>query len=433
MGVIVKQSSLGLIANYIGVALGFVNVMLIMPFILSAEEIGLINLILSVVLIINPFFALSSVQIQDRYFTHIKEKQEIFNFSFSILVLGTLLFILIFLLGKPLFIKYYEPNSPEIIPYFWWIYLVCFIMNFAGLAESYSTINNQYHIAAFSREVLYRILIMICLVGFYLQLYDFKSYSYLHFIMYGISGVAIIFYLYKQKLFQFNLKFPKFSTSHLKSISTFGIFTILTGLASIIAIRIDLIMLGSMSGLKDVGIYSIAMFMASVIEIPRKTVIKSALPIIRSAINENDLSKVVQIQYKSIINLTLIGGFILTVIISNLNAIYSIVPNGEIYRTGFFVVILIGVSKIIDNLTGLNDNIIISSRYYKLTVIFIIILATLSAILNYLFIPVYGLTGAAISTLIATAIVAIIKTLALRLIFKEKIYQSSISYILRFT
>ncbi|MCO5248030.1 MAG: oligosaccharide flippase family protein [Chitinophagales bacterium] len=432
MGVIIKQSSLGLIANYLGVILGFVNVMLIMPFILSAEEIGLINLILSVVLIINPFFALGAVQIQDRYFTHVKEKQEIFNFSLRLLVIGTLLFTLIFLLGKPLFIKYYEIKSPEIVPYFWWIYIVCFIMNFASLTESYSTIHNKYHVAVFSREILYRILIFICLTGFYFHFYNFKSYTYLHFVMYGLSGIAILLYLYKQGTYQLHFKQPQFSPSTLKDITKFGALTILTGLASIIAIRVDLIMLGSMSGLKDVGIYTIAMFMASVIEVPRRTVIRSALPIIRTALNDKDISKVAQIQFKSVITLTIIGGYILTLIIVNLHSIYAIIPNGEIYKAGFFVVLLIGISKIVDNLTGLNDNIIISSKYYGLTVVFIMLLAIISATLNYLFIPIYGISGAAISTLMATVIVAIIKTLALRLILKEKIYNSSVLFILIF-
>ena len=106
MGTIVKQSSLGLIANYVGIVLGFVNVMLIMPSILQAEQIGLINLILAVMFIVYPILDFSAAQIINRYFTHVENKQEIFNYSFLISCTGALFFAFVFWLGKPLFIEY---------------------------------------------------------------------------------------------------------------------------------------------------------------------------------------------------------------------------------------------------------------------------------------------------------------------------------------
>lgn len=422
MGTIVRQSSLGLVANYVGIILGFVNVMLIMPSILQAEQIGLINLILAVIFIVYPVLDFSASHIINRYFTHVENRQEIFNYSFMISCTGAVVFGFIFWVGKPFFVHYYQENSPEIIPYYWCIYVFSIIMSWTALAENLSIINGKYHVSIFSKEVIFRICILIILIGLSFHLYSFHTYIYLHFLMYGLSGIVILLYLKRQGLFQLSRVWPKFQPAQKKKIYKFGVFTIFSGLAIVIATRIDMIMLGSMEGLKDVGIYTIAMFMSSTIEVPRRAIIQSSAPIIRVFFNERNIEKVAQIQYKTIMNLILIGGFMLTLIVINLQSIYAFIPNGSVYAKGFWVVFFIGLSKMADMMAGSSDEILVSSKYYIYNLVFIIILTIISIGFNYLFIPLYGLTGAAVATLISTSIIVIIKSLTMRYLFNIKPY-----------
>lgn len=422
MGTIVKQSSLGVIANYLGIILGFVNVMLIMPSILQAEQIGLINLILAVIFIVYPVLDFSASHIINRYFTHVKNRQEIFNYSFLISCTGAIFFGFIFLLAKPLFVKYYQENSPEIIPYYWWIYVFSIIMSWSALVENLSVINGKYHVSIFSKEVLFRVGIFILLIGLSLHLFQFSTYVSLHFLMYGISGILILIYLKRKGLFYFNRSLPKFSSTQKKNIYKFGFITIFSGLAYVIATRIDLIMLGSMEGLKDVGIYTIAMFMITTLEVPRRAIVQSSAPIIRMLFNEKSIDKVAQIQYKTIMNLLLIGGFMLTLIVINLQSIYAFIPNGSIYSKGFWVVLFIGLSKIADIIAGCSEEIFTSSKYYVFNLIFIIILTIFSVSFNYLLIPLYGLTGAAIATLISSTLMVLIKSSVIKYLFKINPY-----------
>ncbi len=432
MNTIARQSSLGLIAIYIGIVLGFVNVLLIMPALLSAEEIGLINLIFSVVMLIYPLMNFSATQILKRYFTHVKDRQEIFNFSFLISCFGAIFFAFLFYFGEPIFIKYYKTNSPEILSYFWWIYVVCIMMSWTDIATSYATVQGRFHLSAFSREIFYRLGIMFSLGVLFVQWISFSQYIYIHYILYGLSGLLIILLLFRQGLFRVTLRLPPFSRSVNKSIFKYGSFTVFIGLASVIAVRIDLIMLGSMEGLKDVGIYTIAMFMATVIEVPRRSVLQSSEPIIRMAIKENDIRKAAQIHYKTILNLLFIGGLLLVVLASNLNSIYSLIPNGEVYKQGFWVVLFIGMAKISEIFGGSIQEIILSSRYYIVSIVFIVLLAVSTISLNYYLIPIYGLNGAAVSTLISAALIAIIKNLIFKFIFKEKVYNYTIVAVILF-
>lgn len=423
MGTIVRQSSLGVMANYVGTILGIINVLLIMPYVLQAEQIGMINLILAVIFIVYPILDFSAAHIINRYFTHVTDRQEIFNYSFLISCTGALFFGLVFLLGKPFFVQYYQEKSPEIIPYYWLIYVASIMMSWIGLIETTSVINGKYHISIFSKEVLFRVGIFIILIGLYFHLFDFSTYILLHFSMYGISGILILIYLKRQRFFEFSRALPKFSPQLKKNIFRFGVITIFSGLASVIATRIDMIMLGSMEGLKDVGIYTIAMFMSATIEVPRRAILQSSGPIIRVLFKEKEIDKIAQIQYKTIMNLLLVGGFMLTLIIINLQSIYAIIPNGSIYSKGFWVVFFIGFSKIAELFAGSSDEIIVSSKYYGFNFIFLIILTVFSVSFNYLLIPIYGLTGAAIATLISSSFVVLIKSLVLMYLFKINPYK----------
>ncbi|MCO5231423.1 MAG: polysaccharide biosynthesis C-terminal domain-containing protein [Chitinophagales bacterium] len=432
MSSIVKQSSLGLVANYFGILLGFLNVMIIMPYILLPEQIGLINLIFSVITLVYPVLDLSALHIMNRYFTHVKDKQEIFNFSFILALVGAMLFLLLFALFKPVFVHYYQENSPLILPYYWWIYVVSVLFSWATLIEYFAIIHGKYHVTVFFKEVLIRVGVFVLLGAYAMHLFSFNFYVYLYYTIYAIIGFLILVYLRWNHLFDFKFRWPIFSLQQKKNISKFGALTILSGLASVIAIRIDMIMLGSMDGLKGVGVYTIALFMATIIEIPKRVILSSSAPIIRSFMKNHEMDKVFQIHYKTILNLMIISGFIFVILASNIHSIYAVIPNGHLYIGGTAVVLFLGLSKLIEMLAGSNDEIILASRFYIVNLVFIVILMVLAVSLNYFLIPKYGLPGAALATLICSITIVIIKFLVFKRLFNHIVYDRNILKVILF-
>jgi len=65
---------------------------------------------------------------------------------------------------------------------------------------------------------------------------------------------------------------------------------------------------------------------------------------------------------------------------------------------GKWVIFFIGLSKIFDASTGINVVIIGHSKYYYVGLFFIFFLAGISVWLNNLLIPIYGITGASVTT-----------------------------------
>lgn len=417
MGVIIKQSSWALVANYVGVLLGFLNVMIIMPAVLQPDQIGLVNLILSSAFIIYPFMDFSASQLLNRYFTQVKSPQQMLNVSILVYMTGILSFFLLFLFGKSFFIAYYQENSPQIIPYFWFVFALAVVLGWQVILETYNTIFKHLHINVFVKEVIFRLLITLSITLYALKQIPFETYIYLHFGTYVMVVLILLFFIIGKGHFSLQLTLPDFNRDQVKDMGKYGSFVLLTGMASVLAVRIDTLMLGSLKGLTEVGVYTLAMFMTALIDIPRRMILQSSFPVIRSSIHLDDWENIKNIQQKSVLNLVLICSIMFMMIMINVEDIYQIIPKGNLYKDGAWVVLFLGLARLVEVSNGVNNEIFQASKHYKYILVFFVFMAFSTISLNYVFIPDYGYKGAAFATFLASIIMTIIKVVTFKKVF----------------
>ena len=75
------------------------------------------------------------------------------------------------------------------------------------------------------------------------------------------------------------------------------------------------------------------------------------------------------------------------------------------------MVFTIGLSKYSDVILGNNNSIIFNSKYYKMVLFLGVLLVFVVVGLNFIFIPMYGINGAALATLIAIGMYSLAKLL----------------------
>jgi O-antigen/teichoic acid export membrane protein len=161
-------------------------------------------------------------------------------------------------------------------------------------------------------------------------------------------------------------------------------------------------MLAGERGLVSAGIFIIASYIAGVIEIPRKAIAQISIPLISSSLLNNDLDHIRTMNRKSALNQLIAGGLVFLLIWANIDEIFYLIPKGETYGEGKYVVLFIALVKVLDIATGLNLEIILYSKYFRFATLLIICSAILAFSLNLWLIPLYGFTGAAIATVLTT-------------------------------
>jgi O-antigen/teichoic acid export membrane protein len=181
----------------------------------------------------------------------------------------------------------------------------------------------------------------------------------------------------------------------------YSLFSFFGGIASIIVSNIDIIMLSSLAGLDDTGIYAIAFYIGSAITITRQSIYKISSPVIADAFKERNFDLIEQIYKRSSLNQVLAGGLLFCGVIASLYNLMDILPKE--YSGGAMVIIIIGLANMFDMVTGINGAIILNSKHYRFDFYSTVLLIIITVILNYLLIPIYGIVGAAIGT--GTAII----------------------------
>jgi len=141
-------------------------------------------------------------------------------------------------------------------------------------------------------------------------------------------------------------------------------------------------------------------------------------PMVAKAINTNDNKNLNELYQKSSTNLLIICGFFFLLINLNIVSFYELM-NNQFYADAIWVVLIISIAKLIQMSFGCGPAILATSSFYKITLPFSISMAISVYFLNDYLIDLYGINGAAISTLIVLFLFTVLKVLYIN--FKLKI------------
>ncbi len=393
--------------SYIGVGIGIVNQMYVATKFLSVEQLALSRLLFENSLMFAAFAHLGTPFIADKFFSLFRDDEEKHNGILPFLLLlpfiGALLFSLIYLACADAIRAYYIEQSPLILRYYLLVIPLTAFWIYISVLDAYCRNNSRIAIPNFIREVYLRLanLALILIFGF-----GWISFDWLLYLMVASYALAVvILFVYIRHLGKWYWRMPNRSiltNPLLWQILGYGGFTLLGGIGVNIMLFIDRSMLAGERGLLSAGIFIIATYIAGVIEIPRKAIAQISIPLISSSLQNNDLEHVQTMNRKSALNQLIAGGLFFLLIWVGIDEIFYLIPKGETYGEGKFVVLFIALVKVFDIATGLNSEIILYSKYFRVATLLIIGSAILGFSLNLWLIPLYGFTGAAIATAITT-------------------------------
>jgi O-antigen/teichoic acid export membrane protein len=181
-------------------------------------------------------------------------------------------------------------------------------------------------------------------------------------------------------------------------------FLFTAAIGGTITAKIDTFMVSSQLGLAQTGVFTIAYFMAVIIDIPFRSLNMISMPIVSGYLKNKDYGKVQELYKKVSLNQMIAASLLFVLIWINIDSIFAILPNGDKYVAGKYVVLFIALSRLIDSSFNFGLSILSLSRYYYYYLFFIFFLSALTIGTNLIFLPLYGISGAALSTFISFVI-----------------------------
>jgi O-antigen/teichoic acid export membrane protein len=206
-------------------------------------------------------------------------------------------------------------------------------------------------------------------------------------------------------------------------------FLLISAVASVLAPTLSSFFITAEMGLSYTGIFAIATYIAVMVSIPYRSMTAIASPQLATAIKENNQRETAHLMQQVSRSILLIGCTILCMIWLNIDLIFHILPNGELYASARNVVLLLGVSQLFIATCSITSSALNYSRYYAFSLIFSILLTVSSIILNNNLIPSHGMNGAAMSNLISYAVYFILIVITVRLTLRTSTFTRKHIYI----
>jgi len=406
MGIVQKQTLRGTAWSYLGAGLGFINIILLSPKVFTTGEIGVVQVLLSFATILSQFSGLGFTNVINRLFPYFRDPREKHNGFFAL----SLAITLIGFIAALIVIKFYTPHfeeinmdrSPLISEYSFYIPALLLITLLFNLLDNYNKVLYDAVLGTFLKEFLFRVFNFALICLFWVGVIDFDGYIFGYVVCQGIPLVVMTVYLVIRG--EISLKFkPGFITPELKKqILMLSFFGILTGFSSSILTTLDKVFINRFLGEGQVGIYAIASYFAVLIMIPGRSMAKISIPFLADSWKKDDLHTIDDLYLRSSINQYAIGLLIFIGLMVNIDNIFRLLPDE--YGTSGAVIILISIGNVVSVSTGINSVVLSTSALYRYQTWLMFLLIVLFVGASLIFIPLFGMTGGAVASMISNII-----------------------------
>ncbi|MDP6908589.1 MAG: oligosaccharide flippase family protein [Flavobacteriales bacterium] len=420
MGVIRRQSIQTSILSYLGVGLGYINVVLLFPVFFEPEQFGLTRVLIAVIGVSAQFALFGMTNAIIRFFPRFREGDEdrhhgLLGLALFSGLIGIAIVAGILVLAQPWIISHYQEKSALVVQFYsllfpFLLFEVCFQIFTSYTRALYHSVVN-----VFFRQVFLRVATLALILAYHFQLIDFSSFMLLFIGQFGLMALGLAVYLVYIGKFNLSLDRSFLTPSLKKDLIQYSSFTMLSSVGALFLMNIDVIMISSMIGLGDTAFYAVAFYIVALMNIPRNALSNISIPVVSDAWKRNDHETIQKIYSKTSINQLLAGTLLFVGIWANEANIFRILP--EAYGGGKWVLLFVGLARLVDVGFGVNGGIITTSDWYKFDTYANLVLLVVTIVLNLIFIPVYGITGAAIATAISLLSFNIAKYLFLKIKF----------------
>ena len=424
MGVIARQSIKGALANYLGVAIGFFVSFFVLTKYLTQEEIGLTRVLVDAAMLFSSLAQLGTNSSIVKFFPWFKTDPSvspsqadsspktgeqpvpnhgIFGLSLLLPLAGFTIFALAFLIFREPLLAVYSQNAPLLADYFYLLPMLTFFALYLAVFETNASVLLRITVPKLVREVGIRLFNLATYLLYGFDLISLDTFVWMFCASYGLAMLLNIFYLFTLGHISFRIDRHFLTRDRVREIGRYTLFMTAAALAGNIPL-FNSLFLGAKAGLALTGVYTIASYIANVVETPYRSLGAISRPVVAAAVKEDNWAEVNRLGRQVSLHQLLVSLLIFYVIWINIDALFAVIPNGRDYVSGVGVVLLLGLAKALNSSLSIAGDILNFSRHYAWGLLFITVLTVGAIVFNNLLIGPMGISGAACATLFSYAI-----------------------------
>lgn len=399
MGIVFRQSIKTSVIILGGAVLGILTQYL-STLVLPVNLVGISRNLINQGVVLQNFLLLGTSSVTYLYlqrFSDQRQKQSVLlTLCLLVPIVTTALFCIFYFLFKDYIITRFQLKDQDSIrEFFAWLPVFGLAWAYLNLMEYYLIGKMKTALANFMREILLRILGLALIGFFYWGLIDFHEYIISSILIYFIPLLLLFYFAARENDFRPSFRFRSLSFKEYKDVTLFSWYHLLSSVSVTLLAYVDSLMLAPLSknGADDVAVYSIAQLLISMLFIPYRALSVSAIPKINEVYTAGDHPKLNNLYGRTNLNILIASTVMFLLVLSNVGNAVAILPEGYSALAPLLLILTIG--RAVDVATGLNSELISITPYYKFNFRISLLLLVVVAALDRIYIPQYGVYGAA--------------------------------------
>lgn len=448
MGVIARQSIKGTIVTYLGVFVGFLTTFFVLTRFLTAEEIGLARVLIDTGTLFIGLAQLGTSSSIIRFFPYFKKNgapdtnqrtrsdrpqersvcggesggPEDFNepvahrqkaqsvsegdehagFFFWTVIIPlfgfTLLAFIYWLLHDPIADVFAE-KSDLFVNYYYAVLPLAFFMLYQTIFETNANVLMRIVFPRAVRELFLRLFLLAAYLLYAFRVVSMDGFVTLLCCAYGLAALMNIIYLFAYGHISLRPNFHFVTRDLAVKYILYTIFQITAAVATVLAPFISSYYITATMGLEYTGIFAIATYIATMVSIPNRSLNAIANPQLAQTTKDNDRAGLSRLLKQVSNNSFLVGAFILSLILINMDVIFLVLPNGDVYSVARFVILYLGLAQLTIATFNATISVLNFSKFYFLSLLYSFVLTVSAIWFNNILIPAWGMEGAALASL----------------------------------
>jgi O-antigen/teichoic acid export membrane protein len=416
MSTIRRQSIISSGLVYFGFGLGFLYTILFAKG-FTPDQYGLTNMFMALGSIMYYVGNLGMPTYIYKFFPYYRDhlpqrRNDMLTWALLAGLVGFLLVLLAGLVFKGFVIRKFSSQSPELVQYYYWIFPFGFGLSFYSLLEAFAWQLKRSVLTSYFREVQLRVFNILLVVLFYVGvLHSFDTFIKLYTFGYVFLALCLLVYLFFAGEMHFTLRVSKVTRRFFRKIVAQASLVWSGQLLYNVSLFFAQIVIAAVvpGGLKYVAIYSLAQIVASLVQAPQRGVIAASIGPLSQAWKDKDYGRINRIYHRSSINQLIFSvGMFLLIWINFRDGVltFHLRPDYLEAQTPF---LFIGLMRIIDMGTGVTNQIIGTSTYWRFDFFTGLILTAVTLPMNYLLTKTIGFVGPAIADLFTFSLYNLIR------------------------
>ena len=407
MGIVARQSIKGTIATYIGVAVGIVTTFFIQTKALQPEQIGLIDILLQCSLLFGGLAQLGTSSSAMRYYPFFKDEAHrdhgFFGWTLLVPLIGFAFFLLAFFSFKGAIVNFFtkdaEVGADLFAKYVNFVVPLAFFMLYIAVFETNSNLLLRIVLPKFIREVGLRLGTMAIYLLYFFKVIDFDGVIISFCVLYGFATFINIVYLLSLKRVSFKIEWSYIKPELKRDFLFYTLFMITAALAGNVIPMLSKFFVAGKTGFHLAGVFTIATNIAALVEMPYRSLGAISRPHISAAMAKQDVKQADTLCKTVALHQFIAGTFVFFLIWTNIDFLFDLLPNGDVYRVGKWAVLLLSLSRLVYSTLGVTSTVLSYSKYYYYSLIFTVLLAAMSIGLNTVLVPKWDINGGALANL----------------------------------